>query len=196
MVARLFADARGPLLGALLGWLGARWLGIADPLVGSSLGALLLMGIWSALTGMRQENGVLSTIGIPTLVFLLLIRWQALTRLPSDPARELAACLALARGAAAAIAYTTRPADDASNRKVTLPGAASAVAAAVALAFLPGLKLGLVLAGAALFAAALLRSWMSSRLGGADEAALHAASFAIETWLIVLAGCRNCPWWS
>lgn len=185
-----------PLLGAVLGWLGAKWLGLGDPLLGSSLSALLLVAVWSALTRARHENGVAAAIGIPTLIFLLLIRWQALTRMPADPWRELAACLALGRGAAAAIAYTTRPAASLTSLAVSLPAAAMAVVLAVAFGFLPGWKLGGILLAAAVFATLVLRQWIATRLGGVDDRSLNAASYAIESWLLVLAGCRNCPWWS
>ncbi len=184
-----------PLAGAALGWAGAHVLSFLDPLFGSALSSLLVLALWSAAEGLRPENAVAGRIGIVTLVFLLLVRWQSVMRLPASPALELAACLALARGAKVAIAYTTRPCDGLSDRW-RARDAIPAVLLAAGLAFLPGVKLALVLVAASVFAALLLRNWLEARLGGVDGVSLDAAAFAIESWLIVLAGCRNCPWWS
>lgn len=184
-----------PLAGAALGWGGARVLSFLDPLLGSSLAALAVLAFWSAITRVRLENAVASRIGIVTLVFLLLMRWQAVMRLPANAVNELAACLALSRGAMVALAYTTRPCDGLADRWRGWE-AAVAVLSAAAFVFLPGPRLALVLLAAAAFAVALLRNWFSVRMGGVDEPGLDAACLAIETWLIVLASCRNCPWWS
>lgn len=184
-----------PLAGAALGWLGARMLTLADPWLGSGLAALVVLLFWSAVNGARGENGVASRIGVVTLIFLLLIRWQAMTRLPSMPVYELMAALALARGAMVGIAYTTRPSDGLADRW-TLPSTVCAAVLALGAAFGGETRLALVLVAAVVFAAMLLRNWFSTRQGGVDAAGLEAACFAMETWLIVLSGCRNCPWWS
>ncbi len=128
-IAGVIPVALLPLAGALTGFLGARLLSIADPFLGSSLGALLVLALWSAAWGMRQENGVASSIGLVTLVFLLLIRWQAMMRLPSSPFLELAACLALGRGAMVTIGYTTRPAEGLSDRWKGIEAAFAALSA-------------------------------------------------------------------
>lgn len=185
-----------PLVGAALGWLGALWYAAVEPFFGSSIGALMVLGLWSLMTAAKGENGVARTIGYVTLMFLILMRWQALSRLPSNPVWELAACGAVSRGAIAAIGYFTPPLGKGLAETLTAATAFPAIIITIAAAFWPGALQGAVLLAGAILTVLFLRHWLTTRLGGVDTAGLHASGILTETVLLILATCRNCPWWS
>lgn len=185
-----------PLVGAGLGWLGAMWYAVVEPLFGGSIGALLVLGLWSAIGGAKQENGLARSIGYVTLVFVILMRWQALSRLPANPVWELAAVAAVARGSMAAVGYLTAPLKPGFAETLTSSTAIPTLVITAAAAFWAGALQGAVLLAGAIGSVWMLRHWFTSRIGGVDVDGLHASGLMVETVLLILATCRNCPWWS
>lgn len=199
-----FAVLFFPLLGGLLGLMGAQWLQLFTPWVGSSLAALLVLGLWTWLTGARLESGLAyvagssSAAGVAIVVLELLLRWQALARMPAAPFAELAACLAVSRAAMAGQAWFSRPLDDARTisflSKVSSYTAVAAVAIGAGLAFLAGTKSALAILAVAYLSTWLWNRWFDIKLGGVNMECLHATCATVETFSLLLISCRSCFW--
>ncbi|MBI3681547.1 MAG: adenosylcobinamide-GDP ribazoletransferase [Acidobacteria bacterium] len=211
-----------PLVGAAMGWLGARWFGFLEGWLGASVAALLILAFWTLLTGGLHEDGLadvadairanrsrermlailkdsrIGAFGTMALILALALRWQAMLRMPSNPAAELTACLALSRAAMVAQAWLSRPAGGGLGAefaaRLTTPAAFLAMAQGAAAAFLPGWRAAIVLLAGAVFAVWLLNRWFDARLGGVNGDCLGATSVVTETLLMVLVSCRNCFW--
>ena len=187
-----------PVVGAALGWMGARCLGFLTPWLGNALAVLLVLTVLSALTGARQEIGLLRSLGQAgtiALIFLTILRWQGIMRLPSAPVMEFVAALAVSRAAMAAIAFLSRPVGDGVRlgTHMTTTGAAAAVALGIGFAFAAG-RQGIVLSVVTGLVTSLLVKWFDQNRGGIDTHGLCASSLFIETLGLVVISCRNCFW--
>jgi adenosylcobinamide-GDP ribazoletransferase len=187
-----------PVVGAVLGWIGARSLGLLTPWLGNALAVLLVLALWCILTGARHEIGLLrclGQLGTVALVFLTIVRWQAIMRLPSAPVMEFVAALAISRAALVAIAWLSRPVGDGIHlgTHMNSVGAVLAMAGGIAFAVAAG-RQGMVMMVAAGLVTLLLVQWFDENRGGIDGHGLRASSLFIETIGLVIMSCRNCFW--
>ncbi|HUQ91243.1 MAG TPA: adenosylcobinamide-GDP ribazoletransferase [Bryobacteraceae bacterium] len=211
-----------PLVGAGLGWLGAQWLGMLSPWLGSTLAALLILVFWALVTGALHEDGLadvadairahrspermitilkdsrIGAFGALALILVVAIRWQAIVRMPAAPVAELAACLAVSRAAMVGQAFLSRPIGEgmgaAFASRLSTWTASIAILQGIAAAFLPGLRVGLVLVSGAVFVTWVLYRWFDARLGGVNGDCLGATCLMVETFSMILVSCRNCYW--
>jgi adenosylcobinamide-GDP ribazoletransferase len=211
-----------PLVGAAIAMAGVPLLRFFDYFLGGALASLLVVGFWTWLTGGRLENslanvagalhrsrspsqivenlkdGRIGAIGAAALIFVIAIRWQALQRMPAEPARELAACFALSRAAMIGVAWLTRPAGDGLGARLsvslTTSGALIAIATGGAAAWMANPQSGPFLIGVAAVAGWMLREWFDARIGGVNGDCLGATCLITETVLMGVASCRNCFW--
>lgn len=126
-----------PLVGAILGALGAGLYLLLVPSIGSSVAALLVLVLWVGITGGLHEDGLadiadavragrprarilsilkdsrLGVFGGLALLFSVLLRWQALQLIPVEDTRRFVAVLvaahALSRAAMVALAWVSLP---------------------------------------------------------------------------------------
>ncbi|MBL8177256.1 MAG: adenosylcobinamide-GDP ribazoletransferase [Bryobacterales bacterium] len=211
-----------PLVGAGLGWLAGQWLRMLEPSLGSSLTAVLVLAFLALVTGGLHEDGLadvadalrahrsrekmtailkdsrIGVFGALALVYVVAMRWQALTRLPADGVRDLVACLAVSRAALVAQAWVSRPVGDglgaAFSRDLDSITAVFAIASGVAFAFLPGVAAGAAILVAAGLSTSVLNRWFDARLGGVNGDCLGATCLVSETFALLFVSCRNCFW--
>lgn len=209
-----------PMVGALLGWLGAQWMKMIEPWCGNAVAALLVLGLWALLTGacaeqsfakianafrdaragrnaVVQSSSGIGTLGWVALCVLLLMRWQALTRMPVFPITEFVACLSVSRAMIVVQAWISRPIDSAGEgfqfaNTLTSTSAVAAIALGLVASLLPGWQnTTLLLCGTAI-SATLLHRWFDVRFGGMNLDCMRASSLAIESFGLVLLSCQNC----
>lgn len=208
-----------PIVGALLGWLGAQWMKMIEPWCGNAIAALLVLGLWALLTGARAEQSLakiadvfrnagagrnaviqsssgIGTLGLVALCLLLLMRWQALMRMPAFPIAEFVACLGVSRAMIVVQAWISRPIDAGDGfqfaNTLTSMSAIFAIALGLAASLLPGWQdTTLLLCGTAI-SATLLHRWFDVRFGGMNLDCLRASSLAIESFGLILLSCHNC----
>ncbi len=211
-----------PLIGAGLGWLAGQWLLMIQPWLGSSLAAVMVLAFLALLTGGLHEDGLadvadalrahrtkekmatilkdsrIGVFGALALVYIVVMRWQALVRMPADPVNELVACLAVSRAALVAQAWVSRPVGDglgaAFSRDLHSLAALFAIATGVAFAFLPGVTAGVAILIAAGLSTMVLNRWFDARLGGVNGDCLGATCLVSETFALLFVSCRNCFW--
>jgi len=187
-----------PVIGALLGWLAGWVLGTLTPLVGTAFAALMLQALLCAITGARQERGVLRCLGqfgVLAVLFLTVVRWYALIRLPHFPILEMIVALALGRTVLVGVAWLARPVGDdvRLGTHMTTPGAIAAIVVGVVIAFSLGPR-GVIAAMTASLLTSLQAQWFDESRGGVDTAGLHASSLFAETLALSVISCRNCIW--
>lgn len=187
-----------PLIGALLGWLGGWSLGVIAPSTGNALAVLMVQVLWCVITGARQERGVmrcLGQFGILAALFLTVVRWHTMMRLPAAPVYELMVALALSRTVMVAVGWLARPVGDGVRlgTHMTTPSAVATIVIGVVVAFSLG-KPGVIAAMTASLLTSLLAQWFDESRGGVDTAGLHASSLFAEALAIAVISCRNCIW--
>ncbi len=201
---------------------GALLLTAVTPWLGTPLAAIAALGFWTFITGGLHEDGVadvadaigpnrsharmmailkdsrIGAFGAMALVFLFAVRWQALMRLPSQPIAELAACLGISRAALVLQAYVSRPIGEGLGRAfaedLRWHAAILVLVQALLLAAWTGDRSGLALIGGGTLLTWLLYQWFDVRLGGVNGDCLGATCLLVETFLLVIASCRNCFW--
>ncbi len=210
-----------PLVGAVLGWVGAHWYGFLSAWLGASLAALLIVAAWIWITGGLHEDGLadvadafgqrsrdrmmavlkdsrIGSFGAAALILAILIRWQALVRMPALPVAELVAAMTMSRAALVAMAWVSRPVGQGLGAQfaaslTTIP-ALLVIAQGTGAAFLMDYRGAIMLlaVSAAVFFA--LNRWFDARLGGINGDCLGATCLITETVLLVMLSCRNCFW--
>jgi len=216
------AAALFPLVGALLGWVGAGvFLTLREPF-GAGLASAITLAFWAALTGGLHEDGLadvadafrahrpparilaimkdsrIGAFGALAIVFSALIRWQALAQLKSNELPALVACLAIPRAAMVGLAWIARPAGNglgaAFSASLTTGAVALALAQGIGFALLCGARPGVALIASAALIAVAARFYFHARLGGVTGDCLGAASQVVETVLLILVSCGGCGW--
>jgi adenosylcobinamide-GDP ribazoletransferase len=190
-----------PLVGALLG--------ASAGLVLLTGNALLVIAWLLIATGCIHEDGLadvadafragrsrerilsilkdsrIGTYGSLALMISVLIRWQALAQIRTNPVYGLIAALALSRTALVALAAIAPAAGDGLGREFVngMRGntATAAIGQATAIAFLAGWQyaLAMILSSAAIVL--LGRAWFVRRLGGVNGDCLGATCQIVET---------------
>lgn len=184
-----------PLLGAGLGWIGARMLRLLDPIVGSYVAAMLVLAFWVALSGGRNESALARRFTFWAVLAAIAVRCQALVRLVGAPPAELAACLSLSNASLVAMAWISRPVDNASEQslpaRLSTPVAVTAIASGAVLAFVAGVKIGFALLGASILMTQLLLRWFDASDGGHSRDDLHSSALLVETLCMVIVANRD-----
>lgn len=209
-----------PVVGAILGLGGGLLLEGARGYVPFSLAALVVLAFWSLSTGGLHEDGfadvadafrayrspekILTILkdsrvgahGALALMFLILIRWQALSMIAVDAIPALAAALALGRAAVVALLWSTPAAGhghaDAMSNSLSTSIALLAIAQGIAFALWPGGKHPSLLLGGTTLIVLLARTYFLRRIGGVTGDCLGATEQVVETWCLVVYTCRPC----
>jgi len=209
-----------PLVGAALGALGGFALDASRGYIPFTLTALMVLAFWTLITGGLHEDGFadvadafrawrtpekiheilkdprIGAHGAVALLFLMLIRWQALSSITVEAVPALAASLALSRAAIVALLWAAPPAGSGSavesSRSLTTPVALAVIAQGVAIAFWPGVHAASWLLAAAVLTVLAARRWFTLRIGGVTGDCLGATSMILETLCLVIFTCRSC----
>jgi cobalamin synthase len=179
-----------PLYGAGLGYLVSYALTYFRAASNPTIAATVVLLVWMLITALRPEQGLKRRFGLWAPVLAIAVRWQALVRFPAHSSTELPACLAVSHAALIAQAWISRPVDSTGDEclpsRLTTIGAATAIMAGAALAFLPGLATGFALLASAILMTYLLTRWFDARDGGANNDALRASGLLVETLCMVV----------
>ncbi len=209
-----------PLVGAALGVAGGYALEASRGYQPWSLTSLLVLVVWTLITGGLHEDAVADVAdavrawrspehihailkdsrvgahGAAALIFLLLIRWQALSSIVVPPVPALAAAFALSRAAAVALLWIAPPAGSGSavalSASLTTATALAAIGQAVAFAMWPGARVASVLLGITTASVLLARNWFERRIGGVTGDCLGATQQVVETLCLILFTCAPC----
>jgi adenosylcobinamide-GDP ribazoletransferase len=209
-----------PVVGALLGAAGGLVLEAGRGVVPFTLLALMVLGLWSLVTGGLHEDAVadaadafrswrppekifeilkdsrIGAHGALALLMLVLIRWQALSAIAIDAVGALAAALALGRAAVVALSWTTPAVGSASaasfNASLTTRVALAAIAQGICAAFLPGAQVASFLLGGSTVLIILARRYFMRRIGGVNGDCLGVTEQLVETWCLMVYTCRPC----
>lgn len=209
-----------PLVGAALGAAGGSLLEIGRGYLPFTLLALLVLGMWTLITGGLHEDGLadcadafrawrrperileilkdsrIGAHGAIALLMLVLVRWQALSALSIEPVPALAAALALGRAAVVALAWCAPPATAGSGgdfaATLTTPVAVLAILQGVAFALWPGARVASFLLGGTTAIVLLARAYFTKRIGGFTGDCLGATEQIVETWCLIIYTCRPC----
>jgi adenosylcobinamide-GDP ribazoletransferase len=207
-----------PIIGAALGATGAILLDAADIFLPNTISALLVLCFWAVISGGLHEDGFadvadalragrsrekmlailkdsrIGAHGALALVFISLVRWQALSAIAGDPTRALAAILALSRASLVVVAWITPPSGDGLgyefSRTLNTVIAVCVIIQACVFAFFSGAGVLLVCGGSIIILCA--RLYFMRRIGGVTGDCLGATSLIVETWGLVLFTCQRC----
>ena len=207
-----------PIVGGALGLLGAAVLIALRDVVAPSVAAVIVLAIWSLLTGGLHEDGLadvadafragrpperifailkdsrIGAHGALALILITLLRWQALAVLTVPPLLSLPAVLAVSRGAMIGLAWITPPAGRGLGfefaRQLSSTGALLALLlAALVSALAPA---GLLLLWGATLLVLGARAYFMRRIGGVNGDCLGATALLVETWGLLLYSCQRC----
>lgn len=169
--------AWSPLLGAILGAVGAGIYFGASNATSPFLAALATVAFWTALAPPAHEGDRLPTLGILGLIASVAARGFALSHI--RPGTALAICVAsqaVPRAATVALAWMSRPAaaGRAHDRALHLqtPAAMAAITQGVLAALLSGLRLGIAIVLGSYLIARLTQELFYRRRGGVDAGCL------------------------
>jgi adenosylcobinamide-GDP ribazoletransferase len=207
-----------PLVGAALGGAGAYALIGLRELIPPTLAALLVLSLWSLVTGGLHEDGFadvadafragrsterifailkdsrIGAHGAVALILITLVRWQGLGAIAADPIGGLSATFAISRAAMVATAWTTPPAGSGLglefSKHLTTVGALFAILTALIFAALA--PAGLLLAWVATVVVFGARAYFMRRIGGVNGDCLGAVSLVVETCGLVVLTCQRC----
>jgi adenosylcobinamide-GDP ribazoletransferase len=209
-----------PLVGAALGIAGGYALELSRGYVPWQLSALLVLAFWTLITGGLHEDAVadvadafrawrppeqihrilkdsrIGAHGAAALVFLFLIRWQALASMSADPVQALAASLAVSRAAAVGLIWIAPPAGGGSatelSNSLSTPTVFGAIAQGILFALWPGARVAGSLLGIAAATVLLARNWFERRIGGITGDCIGATQQVVETLCLILFACAPC----
>lgn len=209
-----------PLVGALLGAAGGLLLEAARGYVPFTLVSLLVLAFWTLITGGLHEDGFADVAdafrayrspekihailkdsrvgahGALALMFLLIVRWQALSAIAVEAIPALAAALALGRAAVVALLWATPPSGSGSamtmSRSLGSGTAALVIVQAIAFGMWPGARPASFLLGGSVLIVLLARRYFLRRIGGVTGDCLGATEQIVETWCLVVYTCRPC----
>lgn len=207
-----------PVVGALIGVVGALVLLTLRQFLPASLAAAVVLLSWALLTGGLHEDGLadiadgfragrsrervlaimkdsrIGAHGALALVLLIVIRCQALSSLSAPPLIVLPLVCAVSRTAVVVLAWVTPPAGDGLgflfSRALTSGLAAAAILQSVALTSV--VQAGLLLIWGVCIIVWSARAYFVRRIGGVTGDCLGATGLLVETWGLVLYACPRC----
>jgi adenosylcobinamide-GDP ribazoletransferase len=212
-----------PLIGAILGALGAAiYIGLARA-IPASLAALVTVAFWTAITGVLHEDGLadvadamragrttekmlailkdsrIGTYGAVAIVLSIVARWQAIEHLAGvNVFAVFIAAQAVPRAAMVALAWVSRPAGSglglAFSATLSTPVALIAIAQGIAAALLCGVRGGITIVLAAYLAIRIAQWYFYRRIGGVNGDCLGATEQILEIFVLVLFTCQACSW--
>ncbi len=210
-----------PLVGAILGALGAAvYIGLSHA-IPISLAALITVAFWTAITGVLHEDGLadvadalragrtqekmlailkdsrIGTYGAVAIVVSILARWQAIEHLADSRVLEIfIAAQAVPRAAMVALAWVSRPAGSglglAFLSTLSTPIALIAIAQGIAAAFVCGARAGFVTVAASYIVIRIAQWYFYRRIGGINGDCLGATEQILEIFILVLFTCQAC----
>jgi adenosylcobinamide-GDP ribazoletransferase len=209
-----------PLVGLVLGAAGGWLLEMSRGYIPFSIAALLVLAFWTLLTGGLHEDGFADVAdafrayrpaekiflilkdsrvgahGAVALLFLVLVRWQALSSITVPAVPALAASFALSRAAIVGLLWTSAPAGSGSasamSNSLGSVGAVLAIAQGAAFAVYLGGPAARFLLGGAMAIVLLARTYFVRRIGGVTGDCLGATQQLVETWCLVVLACPPC----
>ena len=209
-----------PLIGALIGASGGLLLDAARGYLPFALVSLVVLAFWALITGGLHEDGfadvadafrayrapekILAILkdsrvgahGALALMFLLVVRWQALSSIGIAAVPALAAALGIGRAAVVALMWLTPPAGSGSAmvmaRSLRSSDAILAVGQGIALAIWVGGPTASYLLGGTTLLVMLARGYFMRRIGGVTGDCLGATEQVVETWCLIVYTCRPC----
>ena len=204
-----------PLVGALLGAVGAGIYIGASRALPTSLASLLTVAFWAGISGVLHEDGLadvadalraertrekmlsilkdsrIGTFGAVAIVFSVIVRWQALEHLTTP--RILEVCIAsqaVPRAAMVALAWVSRPVGTgggvAFSSTLTTAGALVAIAQGFIAALACGLEQGVIILFGGYFLLRVARWYFYRRIGGVNGDCLGATEQVFEMMILVL----------
>jgi len=209
------AAAFFPLIGAILGALGAELFIAASFILPSSIAALITVTFWTVISGVLHEDGLadvadamragrtrekmmailkdsrIGTYGAVAIVLSIVARWQALEHVPAP--RILEVCIvaqAVPRAAMVALAWLSRPFGEglglAFSSSLTTTGSLIAIAQGLIAAMLLGWRPGVIIIAGAYLIVRGARTYFYKRVGGVNGDCLGATEQMLEIFILVL----------
>ena len=209
-----------PIVGAILGAVGAGLFIAASLALPASLAALLTVTFWTLTSGVLHEDGLadvadamragrtrekmlailkdsrIGTYGAVAIVLSLVARWQALEHVPAP--RILAVCILAQSGpraAMVALAWLSRPSGDglglAFSSSLTTTGSLIAIAQGLAASMLLGWRPALLILAGAYLIVRGARAYFYKRIGGVNGDCLGATEQLLEIFILVLFASRQ-----
>jgi adenosylcobinamide-GDP ribazoletransferase len=207
-----------PVIGAALGAAGAVVLRLSAELFPQNVAALIVLSFWALITGGLHEDGFadvadafragrarekifvilkdsrIGAHGALALIFISVLRWQALSSITVNPVFPLAAIFAVSRASLVLLAWVTPPAGTGLGfefSRALNSGVAIAVAIqAIVWAFFSGA--GMLLLWGTFVIIVIARRYFMRRIGGVTGDCLGATCLIVETWGLILFTCRRC----
>jgi adenosylcobinamide-GDP ribazoletransferase len=189
-----------PMLGAVLGAIGAGIYAASARGMPAYLAALLTVVFWAGISGViheTAEGGRIGTLGTIALLLAVLIRWQLFEHLHTE--RFLQVCIAVQtvpRAGLVALAWVSRPVGTglaaALCSTLTTPIAVAAILQGALAAFLCGLKPGLVIVIGTYLILRAARWYFYRRIGGINGDSLGATEQVLEISILALFTCADC----
>jgi adenosylcobinamide-GDP ribazoletransferase len=203
------AAAFFPLVGAILGAVGAGVYLLTAKVFPISLAALATVVFWTAISGVPSilKDSRIGTLGAIAILVSVLARWQALEYLATPRVVEtMIAAQAVPRAAMVAMAWCSRPAGSGLGLGVGLgvgyalastlstPVAIAATAQGAAAALLCGWRPGLAMIAGSVLIVQAARAWFYRRIGGVNGDCLGLTEQLIEIFVLTMFACRSCAW--
>ena len=217
------AAAFFPLVGAMIGAVGAGVYLLAAAAFPVSIAALATVTFWIAISGVLHEDGLadvadavragrsrervlsilkdsrIGTFGAIAVLLSVLARWQALENLATPRVLEtMIAAQAVPRAAIVAMAWCSRPAGSglgfALASTLSTPPALAAIAQGAAAALICGWRPGLAMIAGSVLIVQASRGWFYRRLGGVNGDCLGFTEQLIEIFVLLMFACRSCQW--
>jgi adenosylcobinamide-GDP ribazoletransferase len=217
------AAAFFPLVGAILGAVGAGVYLLTAKAFPVSIAALATVAFWIAISGVLHEDGLadvadavragrtrervlsilkdsrIGTFGAVAVLLSVIARWQALEYLATPHVGEtLIAAQAVPRAAIVAMAWCSRPAGSglgyALASTLSTPAAVTAMALGTAAALLCGWRAGFAMIAGSVLIVQASRGWFYLRLGGVNGDCLGFTEQLIEIFILLMFACRSCQW--
>ena len=209
------AAAFFPLVGAILGALGAELFIAASFVLPSSIAALITVAFWALISGVLHEDGLadvadamragrtrekmlailkdsrIGTYGAVAIVLSIVARWQALEHVPSI--QILKVCIvaqAVPRAAMVTLAWLSRPFGEglgqAFSSSLTSTGSLIAIAQGLIAAMLLGWRPGVIIVTGAYLIVRGARTYFYRRVGGINGDCLGATEQLLEIFILIL----------
>jgi len=209
------AAAFFPLVGAILGALGAELFIAASLVLPPSIAALIAVTFWTLISGVLHEDGLadvadamragrtrekmiailkdsrIGTYGAVAIVLSIVARWQALEHVTA--ARILEVCIvaqAVPRAAMVTLAWLSRPFGEglglAFSSSLTTTGSLIAIVQGLVAAMLLGWRPGVIVIAGGYLIVRGARTYFYKRVGGINGDCLGATEQLLEIFILIL----------